>query len=122
MRLSTVDKQVPTVCMHCLLACTTSKHQFAVLLGIVWVGLVGTTMDKPEDLELEENSKSEENSKWEEISRSEAEPRQNEDFEDLLTELGGFGKYQKRLLCLLTPFLFMTIPLLQNNQVREFAL
>ena len=73
-------------------------------------------MDKPEDLELEENSNSEENSKWE------AEPRQNEDFEDLLTELGGLGKYQKRLLCLLTPFLFMTIPLLQNNQVREFAL
>ena len=73
-------------------------------------------MDESEDLELKENSNSEENSKWE------AEPRQNEDFEDLLTELGGFGKYQKRLLCLLTPFLFMTIPLLQNNQVREFAL
>ena len=65
-------------------------------------------MDKSEDLELEENSK------------FEAKPRENEDFEDMLTKLGGFGKYQQRLLGLLAPFLFMTIPLLQNNQVREF--
>jgi len=62
-------------------------------------------MDKSEDLELEENSKFESKN-----------PRENENFEDLLTELGGFGKYQKRLLCLLTPFLFMTIPLLQHHQ------
>merc|ERR1719209_952087 len=59
-------------------------------------------MDKSEDLELEESSK--------------LEPREKEDIEELLIELGGFGKYQKRLLCLVTPFLFMTIPLLQHHQ------
>ena len=62
-------------------------------------------MDKSEDLELEESSK------------LEGKPREKEDFEELLIELGGFGKYQKRLLCLITPFLFMTIPLLQHHQV-----
>ena len=62
-------------------------------------------MDKSEDLELEESSK------------LEGKPREKEDIEELLIELGGFGKYQKRLLCLITPFLFMTIPLLQHHQV-----
>ena len=65
-------------------------------------------MDKSEDLELEEHSK------------LEAKPGEDEDFEEILVELGGFGKYQKRLFCLFTPFLFMTIPLLQNQQVIGF--
>ena len=42
-----------------------------------------------------------------------------ETFEELVTELGGFGKYQKRLLCLLAAFLFTTIPLLQCHQVAK---
>ena len=65
-------------------------------------------MDKSEDLELEEHSK------------LEAKPGEDEDFEEILVDLGGFGKYQKRLFCLFTPFLFMTIPLLQNQQVIGF--
>ena len=60
-------------------------------------------MDKSEDLELEETSK------------LESKPGEDEDFEELLVELGGFGK------CLLTPFLFMAIPLLQDHQVRELV-
>ena len=66
-------------------------------------------MVKSEDLELEETSK------------LETKPGEDEDFEELLVELGGFGKYQKRLFCLLTPFLFMTIPLLQDHQVIGFS-
>ena len=42
-----------------------------------------------------------------------------ETFEELVTELGGFGKYQKRLLCLLAAFLFTTIPILQCHQVAK---
>ena len=67
-------------------------------------------MDKSEDLELEESSK------------LEGKQRERETFEKLLTELGGFGKYQKRLLCLLTPFLFMTSPLLQKHQVAKLRI
>ena len=49
----------------------------------------------------------------------ETRPTENETFEELITELGGFGKYQKRLLCLLAAFLFTTIPLLQSHQVAK---
>ena len=49
-------------------------------------------------------------------------PREKEDLEDLLIEFGGFGKYQKRLFCLLMVFLFAAIPLLQNTQARSSVL
>ena len=104
---------------------TQSKQLSArfALQASVYLESSGRAMDKSEDLELEESSKLEGkskldgNSKLEENSKLEGKPGGKEDFDKLLTELGGFGKYQKRLLCLLTPFLFMTIPLLQNHQV-----
>ena len=79
---------------------THCKHQFATagLLGASWAQ---QTMDQAKDLEMETN------------------PTENETFEELVTELGGFGKYQKRLLCLLAAFLFTTIPLLQCHQVAK---
>ena len=46
-------------------------------------------------------------------------PEGKEDLEDLLIELGGFGRYQKRLFCLLVVFLFAAIPLLQSQQARS---
>ena len=78
---------------------THCKHQFATgLLGPSWAR---QTMDQAKDLEMETN------------------PTENETFEELVTELGGFGKYQKRLLCLLAAFLFTTIPILQCHQVAK---
>ena len=83
----------PNVYTHC-------KHQFATagLLGPSWAQ---QTMDQAGDLEMETR------------------PTENETFEELVTELGGFGKYQKRLLCLLAAFLFTTIPILQCHQVAK---
>ena len=49
-------------------------------------------------------------------------PREIEDLEDLLIALGGFGRYQKRLFCLLVVFLFAAIPLLQSQQARSLVL
>ena len=67
-------------------------------------------MDGSQEIEMEEKSK------------LKTAPRGNEVLEDLLIELGGFGKYQKRLFCLLVVFLFAAIPLLQSQQARSSVL